>query len=382
MENGIGRGILPEVYRLCGEEGRIADRARLRSRGRGLLVITMHQQSLYVTVVVAVTVALTAARGPALAEDQLAETVKKEQITNRDRAEIKGEVVERVKDLAGAGTDQDQRERRREKLISTARTPGASKEGLDAYAEACAERLADVTTSDPWQTGFDAIWVLEALDNVKTAEALATGLKSAHSAVRYRAAKALCGLHGRLSGDAPAFRSVLRALGTAGAQERQEVVLRMIYKAIDFDAAVKDGPLADECAKALNSVFAGRLQQLRAGKRNETIDEAGYEIADACYPGASAAEQKELIRHMAQFLRHAVGRNFSEDTAEGYRPTLAELIGKAERIIHKMIEASKGRVPARTVSDALGSRTEAEQAARDALAELMAVLRGDPWNLP
>lgn len=346
------------------------------------MVISMPRQWLFVPAVV---LAVTAVSPRALAQDPLETIVTKRKIDNRDRATIETEVALRAKRLIDAGTDDDRRASARERLTTTCHTKGATTAGLDAYAGACADELASLTTSEAFEAGFDAISVLVELDNANAAPALAVALKSPHAAIRYRAARGLQRLHKKLAKSREACREILRALGDAGAAEQQEVVLKMIYEAIDFGADMQDPDLADGCARALDAVFGRRLAELKAGRRNETTDLRGYQAAAGSYAAAGAAQKTRLIGHMAGFLTHAVARYFAEDTAEDYLPTLAELISEAENVIHAMIKASKKREPSKRIGDVTKGRRptpKMEQAAQAALADLKAVLKGDPWNLP
>ncbi len=320
---------------------------------------------------------------PARGQDGLAGIVQKSSIGKSDRATIRSEVVQRANKLQKATPDPDRRASARKKLIQTAQTDGISAAGRDAYAQVCGEELAGLTTHARWQTGFDALDVLIALDNAHTAPALAAGLQSRHEVNRYRAAFGLHQLQNKLGKNSDR-RRILRALAEAGAAETQEIVLRRIYQAIDFSAAATNADLADACARALDTVLSSRLEQLRNGKRNETADTLGYAAAARCYAAAGASRQKMLISHMRGFLGHAVDRTFAADTAKTYRTTLAGLIRRCEDVIRGMIEASNQRAPGSRVGDAFkkGSQRKKERNARTALAALDAVLGGKPWRLP
>ena len=177
---------------------------------------------------------------------------------------------------------------------------------------------------------------------------------------------------------------MLQALGEAGASERDKIVLGAIYQAINFYADVPDFTLGDECAHALNMVFAARAKQLSSGVYDELVDEPGFDAAAASYAAASAEEKTRLAQYLARFLSHAVDRYFASDTAEEYLPTLAVLVKKAEDSLRAMIKESGKDVPAATVSAAIsakGTPVKKEDAARAALKDLLAVLKGDPWNL-
>jgi hypothetical protein len=329
--------------------------------------------------------ALMAATAPVFAEDQLAEIVKKSKIDARDRARIETKVKARAKKLSDAGSNAGKRETARAKLIETAKTEAASQVGLDTYAEVCAAELARLTTHEVRETAWDAVYVLDKLNNANTAVALATALRSRHADARYTAARSLRALHGQLARKPRVCRTVLRALGVAGAKEKQAPVLRAVYEAIDFGVDGGSARLANDCAAALNKVFEGRLERLAAGERRDARDALGYKAAATCYGAASMAQKKLLMKHMAGFLTHAVDRCFAADTADGHRPTLIREVKQVEDPIHAMIGASKKRPPSNSVHEALqggGSAQRRERAARAALSDLMTILRGDPWNLP
>lgn len=338
----------------------------------------MRQNVLFVLAVVSAlaTVATTAA-----AQDRLESIASKPKIDDRDRARISTEVAERVRKLAEAGADADQRRQSRERLKATPNLKVATREFKEVYAEACARELAALVVSEVFENGLDAALTLEALKHVKTAEALASALRSIHAPVRLRAARGLQALSKELAADPQIARPILRALGEAGAVEAEPAVLRAIYQAIDQGAAAKDDQLADDGARALNGVLAGRLTRLAGGRRDEVLDERAIESAARFYAGASEAQKKQLLDNLSKWLRHAVERYFSSDTAEGYLPTLASLTRKAESSIHEMIKASKAKAPEKKVADALKKGGKREQAVA-ALNELQTVLKGEPWNLP
>jgi hypothetical protein len=331
----------------------------------------------------ALLVIASATGSPARGQDGLASIVRKASIGRSDRATIRSEVVQRVNQLQKANLDPDRRASARERLIQTDQTKGISAAGRDVYAQVCSEELAGLTTHARWQTGFDALDVLIALDNAYTASALAAGLQSRHEVNRYRAAFGLHQLHSKLGADSDR-RLILRALADAGEVETQEIVLRRIYQAIDFRAAATDGELADTCAGALDRVLSSRLAQLRKGKRNEAADALGYTAAARCYASAGASMQRLLISHMRGFLGHAADRYFAADTARTYRGTLTGVIRQCEDVIHGMIQASNQRVPGSRVGEAFkrGSKQRKQRNAGAALASLDVVLGGKPWHLP
>ncbi len=349
---------------------------------RGVLVISMRRQSLQAAVLVFLVVAVTSSVS---AQDRLAQIASKKTISDRDRAVIAGEVAERVGRLVDAGRNSDRRASARDRLLATPRMKDATTAFRNAYADACGDELARVTTNDLREIAWEAVHVLEELDNAGTAEALATALKSSHADIRYRAAAGLKSLHKKLEKNAAVCRKILRALGAAGAKEKQEVVLPMIYRAVDFASSKSGGNLANDSAKALNKIFEARLKEQAAAKRSGGAHRFGCRAARKCYAAASSEQQKLLMRHMAGFLTNAVNRYFDADTVEGHRPTVATMITNIEDVVRAMVKASRERPPGGRISEAIkgaGSLADKERAARAAMGDLTRVLARDPWNLP
>ena len=341
----------------------------------------MLKRGVMVATLIAVTAAMTSA---AAAQDRLKSIVTKQKLTVDDVARIQAEVATRARKLAEAGKDPRRRKATRDRLIGTSRIPKATRVGLDAYAQACDEELSPLVMDDDLNVALDAILVLEALDNAKTADALAQALSSPHEAVRYKAARGLELLHKEIAKQADACRTVLAALGRAGAVEKSEPVLRMIYRALHFSADVPNFRYAHECAAALNAVYAGRLRRLRQGSRDEWKDAPSLAIAADCYANATADQQRELVKHLAAFLAHDVDRYCDNSTAEEYYPTIAGLVADVEKILRRMIRDAGATPPSDRVSAHVKpSRPDArmKRDARAAVKSLKAVLAKPPWNL-
>ncbi|MFH1418094.1 MAG: hypothetical protein ABII12_07425 [Planctomycetota bacterium] len=341
----------------------------------------MRQQWLFWTVVL---FAMTALSTPVRAQDRLAAIVTKDKLSRADRALIAAEVPERVKAFASAEGSSKRRTRERDKIIKTARTPNATQAGLDAYVEACGEELGPLAGSDALATALDAANILIELDNANASAALTRGLQSKHAAVRYRAARGLQLLHSRLKGESGKCRDALRALGQAGAVEQNEIVLKKIYEAVNFCTEIPGFAEADASGKALNTIFDRRIGRLASGGRNELADEPGFEAVAACYPSASKGTQRELAQNMAFLLAHGIDRYFDESTTEEYRPTLARLIKKGDDVVRDMIRASNQEAPEQRVGDLIASKSALsakKPVVEQALADLISVLRGDPWNI-
>jgi len=320
----------------------------------------------------------------AAAQDRLRSIVAKKALTRQDRAVIKTEVADRARKLVDAANNSAARRKAIDKLVGTSKLAQASKAGLDAYAQACAGELSPLMVDDELGVALGAVLTLVALDNPNTADALSVGLRSQHQAVRFKAAKGLRALHKGLAGRRQTCRTVLRALGRAGAKEKVEAILREIYGAIHFSADVSNFRYADECAAALSAVYDGRLGLLSSGSRDEWKDAPSYALAADCYAKAKPAQREKLIRQMFRFLSLYVDRYCDDSTAKEYYPTIARLIGDAEKVMRQMMRNSKVTPP----SDRLSARAKpskpnatSKQQLRSALAALKAVLAKPPWNL-
>jgi hypothetical protein len=328
--------------------------------------------------------ALATAAAPARAQDRLADILKKPQLTRQDSATIEAEVSQRARKLADATSASD-RQAAREKLVKTAQVPGASARGLSVYAEACAAELRGTLDADELNLALAGVLVLSELGQASTVDALALGLESKHAAVRLVATRALAKLQPKLRGDAALVARVLGAAGRAGAKETDEHVLRAIYELLALLAAVNDGAVPDETAKALNQVLEQRTRRLASGGRDEARDEPAFEIATACYAKASPPEQAGLAANVYSHMTHCVDRYFEEDTAPEYLPTLNGLIQRAEKTLSSMAASAGQKPPIKRVSDAIkgagAGRSKQEAAARAALEGWSNLLRGEPWQL-
>ena len=346
----------------------------------GGLVDNMWRKWVFSLVVLALTATIAST---AFAQDKLATIVVKQKVAKEDRAQIEAEVPDRVKKLAEAANEKD-RAKACEKLLATIKVQGATKAGLDAYAEVCAGQIEPLVRKDPFENAFAAVQVLDELDNRNTAPALAAALKSRYAAVRYRAARGLQAIHAKLKSEQELSKTTLQALGEAGAAEQDRLVLTAIYQAIDFYSDVPDFQWGGDCAHALNLVFAARARLVSSGAYNELLDEPAFAAAGACYATAPAEEQVKLAKYMSQFLTHAVDRYFAPDTGEEYLPTLAGLIKKIEDPLRAMIKASGKDAPGTTIAGELsgkGAAKKKQPAAQAAMQDLLTVLKGDPWNI-
>lgn len=347
----------------------------------GGVVTAMFHRSSFVAVVA---VLLTTVCLPARAQDRLAELMAKATIERHDRAVIEAEVPERVSRLRSAGADAKRRAAAVDRIIRPAKTQGATRAALDVYAEVCSRELNSLVTGDAFETAFDSVQVLVELDNANTAEALAAAMSSKHAAIRYRAAGGIQRLQGRLKDNLAAGRAALRALGQAGAVEADDLALRMIYEAIDAYAEAKGTPFADDCAWALNKIFAKRIADSASVYIDLAVDEPGFKAASACYAGAGEEQRKDLISNVYALLSHAVDRYFDPATYPDFRPVLLGLIKTMEDGVTGMIRSSNQSPPSKGVYAAVSARGRDAQKQANAGAALQAlkdVLRGSPWNI-
>ncbi len=329
---------------------------------------------------------LAAAGAPAHAQDSLETIIKSPTISRGQRATMEAEVSQRAKRLADAGPNEPQRADFKEKLIRTAQTKGASAAGLDAYAEICASELTPLVTQNLYEVAQDAVQTLTVLDNASTVPAFAAALTSEHAAIRLMAARGIQTLHAKLANRQAECEEALSALGKAGAVERNEHVLRVIYRAINFPIDVPNFKFADPCAAALNTVFGGRMQQIAGGSRDQQRDAEGLIAAAACYAGAGKEQKSRLMGHMADFLQSAVDRYLNPDTGEDSLTGLAGVVDRIETVIFDMMKQSNVTPPATRLSSRLkgriSDRKKLETEVRSTLNELLSVLEKDPWKVP
>ncbi len=332
----------------------------------------------------AVLTVLTAVDSSAFAQDALANIIKKPDLDQRDRARIQAEVPQRVKRLEEAGDDERNRERARERIITTAKTEGASQAGLDAYAASVSSALEPLAKTTKSTLGLDVVNILIELNNPNTALALAASLESTLPEVRYRAARGIQRLHKPLAEDERFARSVLSALGDAGKKEDSDLALRMIYEAIDFQADVENFRLGRAQADALLEIFAARIENMQSGLIDLSIDITSIETAAKAYTDADPRQRTRLMNAVLMFLDAAVARYFDDDSSDEARPLIASRVQLIENAMHEMIRTSGGTPPREKIGETLGgsgdidTKRQSAITARDALLQL---LRGDPWRI-
>lgn len=344
--------------------------------------IPMLRPMFLLTAVMVVTTAMTSV---AAARDRLESIVTKPTLTRRDIARITSEVKDRARKLVNAAKISDSRKKAIDKLVSTSRLAKISKPGRGAYAQACADALSPLMVDDELEVALGAVLALVALDNANTADALSVALRSDHEAVRFKAAKGLRALHKELAGSQQTCRTVLRALGRAGASEKVEAILREIYGAIHFSADVSSFRFADECATALSAVYAGRLDLLNGGSRDEWKDAPSYALAADCYAKAGPDQQEKLVEQLFGFLALYVERYCDGSTAKEYYPTISGLIDRAEKVLRQMMRNAGATLPPGRLSAQAKTRKPnagRQKKVRAALAALKEVLAKPPWNIP
>ena len=318
------------------------------------------------------------------AQDHLASIVTKAKLTREDAARIEAEVSDRARKLGEAGTNEKERTKARDRLLGTLKTQGATKAGLDAYADACGGALAPLTASETFAVGLEAISILVELDNPNTARALDTGLGSPHPAARYKAARGLRLLQGKIKSDDAKCKKALESLAAAGAAERDPIVLAAIYQAMNFYPEASDFQFGADLAAALNTLLEGRLTRLREGGLDEQQDLPAFDLAAACQAAAEDTDRVKLVQHLAPFLSSAARRYLDGQASDESLQTLSATVKRMEEPLYALMKASKKSPPKASLADALASKAAPDtkrESVRSALDELMSALKGEPWNL-
>lgn len=378
---GAKPGLVGEVRILTVFDLQRDSPSRQHHGDQGVLVRAMRRHWLLLAAVFTI---LTVVDSSAFAQDALASIIKKSDLTQRDRARIEAEVPQRVKRLEEAGTDDKARERARDRLISTAKTDGATKAGLDAYAAAVSSAIEPLTKTKTSTLGMDVLDILIDLNNPNTCTALATALESNLPEVRYRAARGIQRLHKEIAASDRFSRTVLSALGNAGKKEDSDLTLRMIYEAINFQADVEDFRYRNYQADALVDIFDARIARMQSAAIDQFVDLIGVETAAKAYTDADARQRTRLISDLLIFLDTSIARYFAGDTSDEARPMIARLVQQIENGMHEMIGASGSTPPREKIGDALrgggdlDTKRQSMLTARDALLQ---ILRGDPWRI-
>lgn len=342
--------------------------------------MSRHRSLLWFTALV-----LAVAGAPASAQDSLESIIKSPTLSRAQRATMEAEISVRVKRLADAGANDARRADARERILRTAQIKGASPAGLDAYAEICASELVPLLTNPLYEMAQDATLLLTDLNNPNTVRAFAVALESKYAAVRLIAARGIQTLHKKLADRQSDCEDALTALGKAGAAERNEHALRVIYQAINFPADVPNFKYKDSCAAALNAIFDARIQQLHGGSHDEQRDAEGLTAAAACYAGASPDQKARLMGHLVDFLQLSIDRYFDPDTGEESLPLLADAVDRIETVIYGMMKQSNVTPPSSRMAGKLKSkvsdRKKLETEIQASLKELHSQLEKEPWKL-
>ncbi|MBX3395092.1 MAG: hypothetical protein KF841_06955 [Phycisphaerae bacterium] len=330
---------------------------------------------------VAMVLALCAAPRASLAKDELDSIVKKDKLSDGDVATIDTVVEQRVRKLSDAAKNPKQLRDARDALIATATVKQATPAGLDAYAASCSKSLIGPVLSENLAVGLEATRVLTELSNARCIETLTSALRSPHAAVRYRAAIGIRDLHTKIAPNRAAARPTLSALGSAGALEENELVLRSIYEAIDFKKSASTFQFGDDSAAALSEIFTARLAALDRGSRDESKDTAGLEAAGRCFADANDAHKAEIVAALIAFLGKQVDRYCAADTAPEYVPSLQPVARTTEGSLKNALDSARVAAPDFPVSRNMAQKVTdaARKATRDGLEEWRSAVNKSPW---
>jgi hypothetical protein len=289
----------------------------------------------------------------------------------------------------GTAKTQKQRDDVKATVLKWVEDPKASPEFKGVYAREYGKAFRSLIASQDFDLAFAAAMMLDAMRVPAAVDGLITGLASRHAAVRYLAAKGLAELRPALKTPAEST-PVLQALGAAGAAESDTYVLRLIYVAVDFDAAGAGFTGHDEVARALMATLGARLATLRGGGRRDDIDQPAFALAARVYPKLTSAGdlQKELVLTLARFLALDAAR-YAQLGPKGGGIGFKDSARACEDALASIVAAGGGTpppVPQRVATRiAAGADVKSVQQALSAwigAADKPGVLNGDPWNLP
>ncbi|GJQ27478.1 MAG: hypothetical protein HBSAPP02_25100 [Phycisphaerae bacterium] len=321
----------------------------------------------------------------AQAQSSLETLLKKASLNREEKATLEAEIKNKVKQLVDAPNAQALTDRR-DFLLKLTRTSGMTPAGLAALADAAAEPLQIVAAGDAFDAAYAATVVLVELKHPRAVGAMVAVLASEFPAVRYMAARGLKSTMPQLQASPGEFTTALEGLAQRGTKERDPIVLRALYDAIDVHAAGINAKNGDACATALATVFRGRLDALASGSRDESKDLRGIAASTPCYEKAGEDGRVQLAAAMAGLLDHCINRYFDPDTSVEARPGLADVAAEQEKALRQFMKTSGVKEPGKTVAAVLKSQStdlaKQETDARAALEEIRRILRGDPWKLP
>lgn len=315
-------------------------------------------------------------------ESPLDALVTKPQITRQDRGVLNAEVAQRVKRLNEGGPKLDEA---RERILKPARTSGASKAFLEAYAEACAKELSGTPNSDDFDLALAATLILLDFDQPGVVEPLAGALSSKYPGVRYLAIQGLRKRTRWYADNQELCSTVLKSIARAAAAERDPLVARPLFAALVVRPASGDFKHAALGASVVAEVLDSTMQGSAEDRGDEQIIRSLCEAAAAYYPAARPEDRAAMARAVLELLRRSAARVF-DPTAEAQAAAATRQAELIEGTLLEFMNQSKATPPKRKVSDALKGRAadsaKAEAEVRVGLAELKKVLQGEPWNLP
>lgn len=302
--------------------------------------------------------------------------VTNKSISQKEDADIQYWVTNRAKDLS-RGDERDLK-KAEDDIIDLVTKVKPSEAFARAFAGHCSKQLGTITTQDSEdldkRRAPAVVRILSALDRPETATTLAGALRSPHPAARFLAATGIQQLQAQLKDEAD-VDAVLTALGEAGATESSTLVLQEIYKAIDFKKSVRDFKFGNQMAAALARLFTGRANRLSQGARDESVDEAGLDIAASVAGDASGGNRKQLARATMALMTQAVERHIDPQTSDRTRADLIKLVTKEQELIGNLLRAS---APSDSVVTLLRGAKPDEKAVRQALSKWQAAVDSMP----
>lgn len=332
-----------------------------------------------------VALAATVCATPAHAADKLDSIIKKQDLSNADKALLDQEVQDRATRLTSVADESpDEREKVRGRLLETLSISGATDVALDYYADRCAYHLGALVLSTSRPVGEDAAMVLRSVNRPAVAPALVGGLRSQFESVQYHCAAGIKGLQAQMGKDRSLVSNALNALSDIGTTTRSPALLQIVYEAMDFCGAIQNFPAADLQANAMTRIFKARLKQLRLGSQDELKDAAGYKAAsDVARTKLGLEAKRDLMVVLVDMLEVHAHRYGDRETSKEYLPTLRGLVGDLEGAIHDLLRSETTNPPGRTLAGVVKDRPNSSQAkaALTAIDDLRKVITRDPWNL-
>jgi len=311
-----------------------------------------------------------------LTAQNISALANKRTLTNTDEADIEVWVTKRARDLS-RGNERDI-QKAEDDIIDVVTKAKPTDAFAAAFATQCAKHLGSIASQDnedlDKRRAPAVVRILSKLARPETAATQAGALRSPHPAARFLAATGIQQLQAQLKDEAD-VDAVLTALGEAGATESSTLVLEEIYKAIDFKKSVRDFKFGNQMAAALARLFTGRANRLSQGARDESVDEAGLDIAASVAGDASGGNRKQLARATMALMTQAVERHIDPQTSDRTRADLIKLVTKEQELIGNLLRAS---APSDSVVTLLRGAKPDEKAVRQALSKWQAAVDGMP----